>query len=118
MAGRTAPKGMSTAARKLWRETVSAFDLDEHEYPVLEAVCRKLDIIERIRDELEGADLVVRGSQGQDAAHPLLSELRMQEASYAALLKSLDLPGGDGVEATPRTLAAQKAANARWSRGA
>jgi hypothetical protein len=113
------PTGLSTRARKLWADTCEVYDLDEHEFPILEAACRELDLIARLEKELKGAPLMVRGSQGQDVANPLLGEVRMHRKAYIDFIGKLELPESDGVAAhDPRRAAAQKAANARWSRGA
>jgi hypothetical protein len=62
---------------------------------------------------------MVRGSQGQDVANPLLGEVRMHRKAYIDFIGKLELPESDGAAAhDPRRAAAQKAANARWSRGA
>ena len=116
---RKAPNGLSTSAQKVWRETLAVYELDEHEYPTLEAACRELTLIEKIDKELDGSKLIVRGSMGQDVANPLLAEVRQHRAAYIAFMKALRLPEGESAEvSSPRSEAARKAAQARWGRGA
>lgn len=117
MATRTVPTKLGVKARKFWRETVANYDLSPHEALLLEAACREIDIVERLQKELDGANLVVPGSMGQDTAHPLLTEVRMHRASFAAIVKQLALPDAEADEKpSPRTQRAQAAANARWQR--
>lgn len=119
MATRTVPTKLGPKARKFWRETVGNYDLSAHEALLLESACREIDIVERLQKELDGADLVVPGSMGQDTAHPLLMEVRMHRASFAAIIKQLDLPDVEEEKSvSPRSRQAQAAANARWSRSA
>lgn len=117
MATRTAPPGLGTKARKLWRETTAIYDFSPHEALILEGACREIDIIERLQKELDGADLVVAGSMGQDTAHPLLQELRMHRATFGSIIKQLALPEVEAPEQkSAKSSAASKAAQARWTR--
>lgn len=117
MATRTAPTKLGAKARKFWRETVANYEVSAHEALLLEAACREIDIVERLQKELDGANLVVPGSMGQDTAHPLLMEVRMHRAAFAALIKQLALPDvEDEKPSSPRSRQAQKAAEARWGR--
>lgn len=120
MAVRRVPIGLGKTGAKFWRDTTKIYVLAAHEALLLEAACRELDIIDRLEESLDGASLVVRGSMGQDVAHPLLAEVRQHRGAFASLLKSLSLPDADEEEKqdSPRTTAARAAANARWSRGA
>jgi hypothetical protein len=119
MAVRRAPAGLGKSAGKFWADTTKVYDLSAHEALILESACRELDIIDRLEEALNGADLVVRGSMGQDVAHPLLAEVRQHRSSFTALVKALKLPDAeDEAPMSPRSMQAQAAANARWSRGA
>jgi len=66
---------------------------------------------------LEGAPRVVKGSQGQDVAHPLISEIRLHRAALGALLGRVsvvdprDASSGTGSRTT--TAMARAAAFAR-----
>ncbi len=117
MATKTAPPKLGAKARKFWRETVAIYDLSAHEALLLEGACREIDIIERLEKELDGANLIVGGSMGQDTAHPLLQELRMHRATFGSIIKQLALPDAeDEKSSSPRSRQAQDAANARWRR--
>lgn len=119
MAKKRAPMRLSPKANKLWHSTLNVYDLAEHEYPILEAACRELDLVDELEKELRGSDYIVRGSMGQDVANPLLAEIRHHRAAYVSLVRALGLPDADAGEVPDaRRSAAQKAAQARWSRGA
>lgn len=118
MVTRTAPTKLGLKARKFWRETTAIYELSAHEALLLEGACREIDIIERLQGELDGANLIVAGSMGQDTAHPLLQELRMHRATFGSIVKQLDLPDTEEPAAkSPRSQQAAKAAAARWGRG-
>lgn len=119
MAARRAPAGLGKTAAKFWVDTTKVYELSAHEALILESACRELDIIDRLEESLRDADLVVRGSMGQDVAHPLLAEVRQHRSSFTGLVKALKLPDTEAEEPrSPRSMQAQAAANARWSRGA
>lgn len=85
---------------------------------VLEQAARTLDLVEVLRAELTGADLVVRVSQGQPAAHPLLGELRQARGLLAQHFRRL---GFNDVDDEGRDLPSarhQRSAQARWARRA
>lgn len=110
------PNGLSSTSRKMWREIVSKYELRTDELRVLEDACREVDLIGLLERELDGAELIVKGSMGQPVANPMISELRQHRATLQRLLAALKLPD-EGVSAS-RSAAAREAANARWRRGA
>lgn len=113
------PSRLGTKGARFWRETTKAYELSAHELHLLEGACRELDIIDRLEAVLDGAQLIVSGSMGQDTAHPLLAEVRQHRAAFGAIVKQLALPDvEDAAPISPRSRQAQAAANARWSRGA
>ena len=113
-----APSNLGAKSKRLWTEITSSYELRADELRILEDACREIDIIERLETEFRTADTMVRGSQGQLVASPLLQELRQHRAVAARLLGMLKLPDEDGRQQESVSNAARKAANARWSRGA
>lgn len=91
------PDGLGARAAKLWADVVGTFDLRPDELIVLGEACRTMDTLARLDDALRGADLMVRGSQGQLRENPLLSEARQQRLALSRMLKQLDLPESDDV---------------------
>jgi hypothetical protein len=111
-----APDGLGDAGASLWADVSSRYDLRPDELRVLEAACREQDLIVRLDAALVGADLIVRGSQGQPVANPLVQELRQHRSTLRGLLGQLKLPDEDGRVAASTSAQARKAANARWKR--
>ena len=79
--------------------------------------CREADLVADLMAHLEGAPRVVKGSQGQDVAHPLISEIRQHRVVLGGLLGRVsvvdprDASSGTGSRTT--TAMARAAAYAR-----
>jgi hypothetical protein len=113
------PAGLGARGRRLWDDIVAGWDLTAVELLILENAAREADIIERLRVALEDAPLTVAGSMGQEAASPLVTEIRLHRATLASLLKHLKLPDLDGQtvrQSGRNSVSARKAAMARWGR--
>ena len=116
------PKGLEKAGAALWRDVIGKYELRADEQRILEDACRERDLLTRLETGLASADLIVRGSQGQDVINPIVSELRQHRSTFATLMRQLNLPdaggpsGDSGGELSAKNRAA---AQARWStRGA
>lgn len=116
---RRRPAKLKTAGRRLWDDVTSSYSLRPDEVAVLEQACRELDLVGQLERELDGADLLVPGSRGQQIAHPLLGEVRQHRTTLRQLLRQLKLPDGDGGggDGGQRSTQAREAAYARWRRG-
>lgn len=115
------PDGFGPGGRRLWERITGDYELRPDERRILEDACREVDLIDRMQDALRGGELMVRGSQGQKVASPLVTELRQHRAVVARLLSSLKLPDADtdaGDSDGRRSESARQAAMARWHRGA
>ena len=120
----SAPAVLGDAGRALWEPlseqlAEDGLVLDAREVALLTAACRTADDLARVERVLAEDDrLLVKGSQGQPVAHPMLSEARACRQQIASLLARLDLgvPSEDGVSVSrgPRSVQARRAANARW----
>lgn len=109
------PRFASADARELWSEATTTYVMAAHERLILKGACSALDKIAALEDELDGADLMSKGSMGQDVANPLLGELRQTQAAFDRAMKQLALPDADGADAgASRSSSAREAANARW----
>lgn len=111
-----APKDLGERALTLWTEITGKYTLRTDELFLLEAACREIDLIDRMESYQRGDDLIGRGSQGQEVAAPMLSELRQHRALFAAHMKQLALPDEDGRQAAKVSETQRANANARWKR--
>lgn len=111
---KSGPRFVSADARELWEATTSAYELAAHEKLILKGACAALDKIAALEDELDGADLMSKGSMGQDVANPLLGEVRQTQAAFDRAMKQLALPDPDVDAGASRSSSARAAAAARW----
>jgi P27 family predicted phage terminase small subunit len=115
------PSGLRADGRRLWRSVVrelagEGLVLDSREAQWLLSACELTDQLAVIKAAMAGEPLMVRGSQGQQVANPLLNEIRQHHlliSQTLARLKKPDEPAGvlGVVGATNR---ARGAANRRW----
>ncbi|WP_458116980.1 hypothetical protein [Arthrobacter sp. D2-10] len=108
----SAPRGLEAKGKRLWKDITSNYELRADELDTLEDICREADLIVLLEKELDGADLIVTGSQGQDVANPMISELRQHRATKKALWASLKLPDEGGATAGNQQ---REAAQSRWA---
>lgn len=112
------PANLGSAGKALWKSIVPTYELRPDEVRLLTDACRESDIVQRLEDELSDSPLMVKGSQGQLVASPLVSEVRQHRSVLAALLKSLKLPNspsGSQQKSAHISEQARAAARARWS---
>ena len=108
------PKDLDAAGTRLWDQITEKYQLRSDEARVLEDACREADLIDVLTAGMRNADLLVKGSMGQQVINPMVSELRQHRATLASLLGKLNLPDDAGSGAKPRSVSARKAAAARW----
>lgn len=112
-----APRGLGAAGKALHRAvyaylTVENLELDPVETHALQAACHQADVVASMDEAMAGEPLTVRGSQGQQVAHPLLVEARQGRAEVARLLARLKISTNPDEESA--TVRARRAANSRW----
>lgn len=117
------PSGLGASGRALWREIAGqvakdGLVLDAREAVLLTMACREADQLAVVETALDGASLMVRGSQGQEVAHPLIGEARRSRTTIAALLGKIGLEdpmaaAGPGKGARTTAGMARGAANSR-----
>lgn len=110
----SAPRGLENKGKRIWKDVTANYELRTDELDILEDICRESDLIDRLEKDLEGAELMVRGSQGQDVANPLVSEIRQHRATKKALWASLKLPDDSNVISIAGNQQ-REAAQSRWA---
>ncbi|MGI5214957.1 hypothetical protein [Plantactinospora sp. CA-290183] len=109
------PDDLGDAGRRLWSDVVGGFTLGPGELGSLWEACRTADELGTLRKALDGADMTVKGSQGQPVANPLLMEVRRHRETLTRLIDALSLPAGDeDAGMTQKQKRAQRAAQQRW----
>ena len=108
------PSGLGWPGKRLWKQITTTYVLRQDELFLLEQAARVADVLALLEDAMQGADLIVTGSMGQQREHPLLSEARQQRSLLSRLVAQLKIPDEEGL--STRTTQARKAAEARWSR--
>lgn len=87
------PKGSGPRGRKLWREVMEAWELDEHERALLIELCRTHDQLEVLHGIVEAEGTIIDSPTGR-RTHPAVVEARQQRIAAARLTAVLRLPGG------------------------
>ncbi|MEV8056581.1 hypothetical protein AB0P37_08640 [Streptomyces antimycoticus] len=113
--------GLSGRGGDLFDVLTATFDFDAHELPTVVELCLTASLLERLESAMSSEDLIVMGSQRQPTANPILGELARHRGMYVRLYSALNLPeldeGGNHIDLTnPRSVRAQKAAQARWGK--
>lgn len=87
------PVGLASGGhgQRLWHDLTERVEFTDIELRYLENACFTLDRIAKIRRAI-GNTLLVKGSQGQQVANPLLRELRADERHFADLMARIDIP--------------------------
>jgi hypothetical protein len=114
------PRGLKEAGTDLWDSVSSKYRLRPDEWRILIDAAREADLVARLEDELVDAPLMVKGSQGQLVASPLVSEVRQHRAVLAQLLGKLKLPDSPQESARKKAEVSEKArmaARVRWGSG-
>lgn len=106
------PVGLGEAGSGLWDDVTGVFTFDDpRELHALEEACLLADDLARLRDELAGASLVVKGSTGQPVESPLLGAIRQAVALQARLLASIAVESST----VERSAAGRRLVAQRWS---
>jgi hypothetical protein len=116
MSKKKVPEGLGKAGRDLWLSVAGKYELRPDERATLLGAARAADMISDLRAawEADGRPMLTKGSMGQDVIHPLIGELRTQEAQKASLLARLKLPDDSaGAPANQN----RDAANSSWQPG-
>jgi predicted aminopeptidase len=91
------PNGLGAEGRKLWKDIVGEFDFEgePHKRRVLFDACAVADMVQRLSEAATEAPLTTLGSQRQEVAHPVHTQLLAAREQLARMLGRLSLPETD-----------------------
>ena len=96
-----APVGTGLAGRKLWKDVLDDYVLEQHELLLLREAVRTADVLDVLEGLVRAEGAVIDSPQGQKA-HPAVVEARQQRITLARLLAALRLPAGEEDEGGDR----------------
>lgn len=109
------PTGLGKRGRLFWRDVTVGFDLERDELELLTEICRQLDLVELLEATLTAEGVTTEGSRGQTRLHPVVQALNAGRQLLQRQLSQLGLPDtDDSAVASPASVQARKAAQARW----
>jgi inactivated superfamily I helicase len=85
----TAPRTLGEAGKRLWKAVMAAGTLNEPQRARLHRLAQLEDELNRLREELRTAPVMVAGSTGQPVAHPLFREVREHHETVQRGLREL-----------------------------
>src|SRR5439155_15762810 len=88
---RPAPGHLSPESKRFWRQTMTAFVLEEHHVRLLGLACDALDRAIEARQIVDREGLLVTDRFGAQRPHPAVAIERDARLGVARLLKALDL---------------------------
>lgn len=121
MSKKRTPSGLGEDGLELWTDITGEYELRFDELRILELACRQWDLLcgmeAQLNSDLDSGQWSVKGSMGQDVAHPLLPEIRQHRALFSRLVAQLKLPDEGAVDSPQsRSDAARAMAHARWAK--
>ena len=116
------PAELGVDGRRLWRDVVAdvaahGLVLDARELSWLRSAGIFEDRAAVLEAELAGALMIVRGSNSQPLANPLLAELRMTRLAAGQMLARLKLDPPESGRSRPGVNQNRAAVNASWRTG-
>lgn len=89
-----APAGAKASGRRLWRDVLGKYELEEHEEALLREAVRTVDLLDDLAAVVADEGLMVDGPHGSKV-HPAMVEARQLKIALARLLAALRLPAGE-----------------------
>jgi P27 family predicted phage terminase small subunit len=85
-----APRHLSAAARRLWRDVLDEYHLEPHHLPVLQAACDSLDRMSQAQAAIKREGAFVTGRYGAKA-HPAIAVERDSRLAMLRAIRELGL---------------------------
>lgn len=86
-----APRHLSTAARKWWRDVLAEYRLGPHELRILQLACEAWDASRAAREQLEQDGRYVTDRYGQVKCHPAVADERDSRLAFMRAVRELAL---------------------------
>lgn len=90
-----APTGTGPGGRRLWRDVVTQYQLEEHELALLREMVRTVDLLDGLAAIVAEEGAMVPGPALTRRVHPAIVESRQLRLALARLSASLRLPAGE-----------------------
>jgi len=87
----SAPRHLSPAMKRWWRDVVSTFELESHDQRLLQSACEAWDRGQEARALIERDGLVVATANGGMKRHPAVAIEHECRIGFARLLRELAL---------------------------
>ena len=116
MSAPKAPDGLSTRARRLWRDVLAEYELSAAELEVLRSALVALDRADQAAAVVDAEGVVVVDRYGSPKAHPATDIEARNRTIFARLVAQLGVKVTPERVDSPQSVRARAAANTRWKR--
>ncbi len=89
------PAGTGASGRRLWRDVLVKYELEEHELALLREMVRTVDLLDDLAAAVDRDGLMVPGPGLTQRVHPAAVEARQARIALSRLSASLRLPAGE-----------------------
>jgi hypothetical protein len=112
-----APVGTGPSGRRLWRDVLGKYDLEEHELALLREMVRTVDALDRLAEIVAAEGDMVPGPALTQRVHPAHVEARQLRIALSRLSASLRLPAGEEGDQPKHLRRPQRRGGARGAYG-
>lgn len=112
-----APPGTGSSGRRLWRDVLEKYDLEEHEMALLKEMVRTVDLLDDLAAVTARDGVMVPGPALTTRVNPAIVESRQLRLALARLSASLRLPAGEEGDQAQHLRRPQRRGGARGAYG-
>lgn len=111
------PDGTGPGGRKLWRDVLAKYELEEHELALLREMVRTVDALDRLAAIVAAEGDMAPGPGLTQRVHPAHVEARQLRIALSRLSASLRLPAGEEGDQPKHLRRPQRRGGARGAYG-
>lgn len=111
------PVGTGASGRRLWRDVLGSYELEEHELALLREMVRTVDQLDDLAAIVDAEGTMVPGPALTRRVHPAIVEARQLRLALARLSASLRLPAGEEGDQPKHLRRPQRRGGARGAYG-